>query len=150
MKVILLKDVKGSGKQGDVVNVSNGYARNFLFPKALAKEATKENINIINQQKAAAAHQQELDLKAAKELAGTIDKKDVKIRLKAGSNGKLFGSVNTKDIADALNEQHNMEVDKKKLVLKDSIKECGSYAVAVKLFPNVQAVINVIVEAIEE
>ena len=150
MKVILLKDVKGSGKQGDIVNVSDGYARNFLFPKALAKEATNENINIVNQQKAAVAHQQELDLKAAKELAGTIDKKDVMIRLKAGSNGKLFGSVNTKDIADALNEQHNMEVDKKKLVLKDSIKECGSYPVAVKLFPNVQAVINVIVEAIEE
>ncbi|MBN2880033.1 MAG: 50S ribosomal protein L9 [Clostridia bacterium] len=150
MKVILLKDVKGSGKQGDIVNVSDGYARNFLFPKAMAKEATNENINIVNQQKAAVVHQQELDLKAAKELAGTIDKKDVMIRLKAGANGKLFGSVNTKDIADALNEQHNMEVDKKKLVLKDNIKECGSYPVAVKLFPNVQAVINVIVEAIEE
>ena len=150
MKVILLNDVKGSGKKGEIVNVSDGYARNFLFPKQLAKEATKQNIDVVKQQKAAAKHQEELDLKAAKDLAETVNNKDVIIKHKAGSNGKLFGSVNTKDIADALNSQHNMEVDKKKLVLKDNIKECGKYTVAVKLYPNVQANINVLVEAIEE
>lgn len=150
MKVILLNDVKGSGKKGEIVNVSDGYARNFLFPKNLAKEATKQNIDVVKQQKAAMLHQQEIDLQAAKDLAETINKKDVIIKLKAGSNGKLFGSVNTKDIADALNEQHNMQIDKKKLVLKDNIKDCGNYPVAVKLYPNVQATINVVVEAIEE
>ncbi len=149
MKVILLKDVKGSGKKGDVANVSDGYARNFLFPKGLAQEATKQNVNAVNQKKAAEAHQKELDLQAAKDLADTINDKDVVIKLKAGANGKLFGSVNTKDIADAMNKQHSMNVDKKKLVLKDSIKECGKYQVAVKLYPGVQAKVNVIVEAIE-
>ena len=150
MKVILTKDVKGSGKKGDVVKVSDGYARNFLFPKGLAKEATKQNVTAINQKKAAVEHQKELDLQAAKELAGKIDNKDVIIKLKAGANGKLFGSANTKDVADAVNAQHNMNVDKKKLVLKDSIKECGTYPVTIKIYPNVTAKINVIVEAIEE
>ena len=150
MKVILLKDVEGSGKKGDVAKVSDGYARNFLFPKGLAKEATKQNVNEVNQKKAAQEHQKETSLQAAKDFAATVNDKDVVVKLKAGANGKLFGSVNTKDIADALNEQHNMDVDKKKLVLKDSIKDCGKYQVAVKLYPNVQAVVNVIVEAIKE
>ena len=150
MKVILLKDVKGSGKEGAIVNVSDGYARNFLFPKELAQEATKQNINVIQQKNAALSHQKKVGMQAAKDFADTINNKDVVIKLKAGSNGKLFGSVNTKDIADALNDQHSIEVDKKKLVLKDSIKDCGKYSVAVKLYPNVQAIINVIVETIEE
>jgi len=149
MKVILLKDVKGSGKQNDIVNVSDGYARNFLFPKGLAREATKQNINAAIQKKAAEQHQKELDLKTAKDLAASLNDKDVVIKLKAGANGKLFGSVNSKDIADAFNEQHNMNVDKKKLVVKSSIKECGKYPVAIKLYPGVQAAVNVIVEAIE-
>ena len=150
MKVILIKDVKGSGKKGDIVNVSDGYARNFLLPKGLAKEATAQNVNAVNQKKAAIEHQKQLDLQAANDLAETLNNKDVIVRLKAGANGKLFGSVNTKDIADALNSQMNMDIDKKKLVLKDSIKECGKYPVSIKLYPNVQASINVIVEAIEE
>ncbi len=150
MKVILLKDVKGSGKKGDIVNVSDGYARNFLFPKGLAQEATKHNINSANQMKAAQEHQKELDLQAAKELADSIEGKNVLITIKAGTNGKLFGSVNTKDIADELNKQHNLDIDKKKLILKDSIKECGTYPIAVKLYPNIQATVNVIVESSEE
>ena len=149
MKVILLKDVKGSGKQGDIVKVSDGYARNFLFPKGLAQEATKQNINAATQKKAAEQHQKDLDLQAAKDLATSLNDKDVVIKLKAGANGKLFGSVNSKDIADAFNTQHNMNVDKKKLVVKDSIKQCGKYPVVIKLYPNVQAKVNVIVEAIE-
>ncbi|MEX1376416.1 MAG: 50S ribosomal protein L9 [Eubacteriales bacterium] len=150
MKVILLKDVKGSGKKGDIVNVSDGYARNFLFPKGLAQEATKQNINTVEQKKAAIEHQQELELQEAKDLAASLDNKEVTIKLKAGANGKLFGSANTKDVADAVNEQLNMDIDKKKLVLKDSIKECGVYPVKIKLYPNVTASIKVNVEAVEE
>ena len=150
MKVILLKDVKGSGKKGDIVNVSDGYARNFLFPKELAQEATKQNVDTVQQKKGAQQHQIELDLQAAKDLAATLDNKEVTIKLKAGANGKLFGSANTKDVADAVNEQLNMDIDKKKLVLKDSIKECGVYQVAIKLYPNVTATIKVNVEAVEE
>ena len=149
MKVILLKDVKGSGKKGDVANVSDGYARNFLFPKGLAQEATKQNVNSVNQKKAAEQHQKDLELQAAKDLAASLNDKDVIIKLKAGANGKLFGSVNSKDIADAFNAQHNMDVDKKKLVVKDSIKNCGKYPVTIKLYPGVQAEVNVIVESIE-
>lgn len=150
MKVILTKDVKGTGKKGDLANVSDGYARNFLFPKGFAQEATKQNITIIEQKKAAAEHQKALDEKAARDFANELNTKEVVVKLKAGANGKLFGSVNTKDVADAFNAQYNMSIDKKKLVLKESIKACGTYPVDIKLYPNISATINVVVKAIKE
>lgn len=150
MKVILNKDVKGSGKKGDIINVSDGYARNFLFPRDLAREASAQNVNIAKQQKAGKEHQKKEEEKAARELAASFDGKEVVVNIKAGANGKLFGSVNTKDIAEAFNKKYSMKIDKKKMVLKDSIKECGTHPVVIKLYPNITAKINVVVKAIED
>lgn len=150
MKVILIQDVKGSGKRGEIVNVSDGYARNFLLPKGLAKQASAQNINAVKLQKAAILHQKQEGEKAAKSLAANLDGKEVVISIKAGANGKLFGSVNTKDIADAFNKQYDFQVEKKKIVLKEAIKVCGTYPITVKLYPNIASKINVVVKALEE
>ena len=147
MVVILLKDVKGTGKAGEVVKVSDGYARNRLIPKGLAKEATEGNIRNLEKQKEIADEKRAEQKAAAQKQAEKINEITLTIRSKGGESGKLFGSITSKDIADALQERENIKVDKKKIVLDSPIKQTGSSEVTVKLFPEVTAVlkINVII-----
>ena len=147
MVVILLKDVKGTGKAGEVVKVSDGYARNRLIPKGLAKEATEGNIRNLEKQKEIADEKRAEQKAAAQKQAEKINEITLTIRSKGGESGKLFGSITSKDIADALQEQENIKVDKKMIVLDSPIKQTGSSEVTVKLFPEVTAVlkINVII-----
>lgn len=144
MKVILLKDVKGLGKSGNVVNASDGYARNFLFPKNLAKEATDGNVKELNLRKEAERKKKLEELEKAQKLASELKNKEVKIVLKAGKDGRLFGAITSKDIADAFKKQLNINIDKKKIV-SDTIKQQGTYEVEVKLYPEVSTKIKVIV-----
>lgn len=143
MKVVLLQDVKDLGKKEDIVNVSDGYARNFLFPRKWAVEATSGKLNEIADKKNAEKVRKNKELQAAKELADKLNKVEVTIKTKAGENGKLFGSITSKDIADAIKAQHKYEVDKKKLVLSDPIKTAGSYQVEIKVYPEVSAKVSV-------
>lgn len=138
MKVILLADVKGQGKKGQLVNVSDGYARNFLFPKNLAKEANAAAMNELNTKAAAVAFHYEEDKAAAKTLAEKIEGTTVVLRAKAGANGKLFGSVTSKEIATELNKMLSTSIDKKKLTVAD-IKNYGEYTATVKLFTDISA-----------
>ena len=146
MKVILLEDVKALGKKGQVVNVSDGYARNLLLPKKLGVEATGKNMNDLKLQK---AHEDKLAaqrLEEAKLFAAEIAKAEVVLELKVGEGGKLFGAVSSKEIAQAAKEQLNMELDKKKLVLPNPIKTVGTTSVSVKLHPQVTAELKVVVK----
>lgn len=139
MKVILLTDVKGSGKEGQIVNVSDGYARNFLFPKKLAQPADSNNINQAKLKEGAKQHKHEQQRKTAAELANTMSGLTVKIRTKIGENGRLFGSVTASEISDALKSQYDLTVDKKKIKLKDPIKSAGVYEVSAHMFENTDA-----------
>lgn len=144
MKVILTQDVKGQGKKGELVNVSDGYARNFLFPRNLATPADAAAMNDLkNKEEAAAFHKKE-EKEAALATAELLKGKTVKIAAKAGQNGKLFGSVTAKEVAQALNEQYKVEADKRKLEMTD-IKNFGSYAVTLKLPQGVTAAFTVTV-----
>jgi large subunit ribosomal protein L9 len=146
MKVILLQDVKGQGKKGTLVNVSDGYARNFLFPKNLAKEANAGAMAELNSKAAAAAFHYEEDKAAAKALAEKISGTRVEIKAKAGANGKLFGSITSKEIAAELNKLLGTSIDKKKLTVSD-IKNYGEYTATVKLFTDITASFTVVVSA---
>ena len=146
MKVILLQDVKGQGKKGQLVNVSDGYARNFLFPKNLAKEANEAAMAEFNSKAAAATYHYEQDKAAAKALAQKIDGTKVEIKAKAGANGKLFGSITSKEIATELNKLLGTSIDKKKLTVSD-IKNYGEYTATVKLFTDISATFTVVVTA---
>lgn len=148
MKVILLKDVKGLGKKGDIVNAKDGYARNFLIPKGFAQEATVGNIKVVEEQKKAKKRREEEELKKAKALAEKISSLTVTIKSKAGENGKLFGSITTKDIASALSKQNKVKIDKRKIVLENNIKTLGVTYVEVKVYPSVTAKLRV--EVVEE
>ena len=143
MKVILLADVKGKGKAGDVVKVNDGYARNMLFPKGLAKEATAGNLKNLEHQKAIAAEQEAERKAEAEATAKKLADLTVKIETKAGDNGKLFGSITSADIADACKEQASIEIDKKKIVLDAPVKQAGNVEVQVKLYPEVTAKLKV-------
>ena len=143
MIVILMKDVKGSGKAGDVVKVSDGYARNMLLPKGLAKEATEGNIRSLEKQKAIAAEKLEEQKAAAKEMASKLEKITLKIESKGGDSGKLFGSITSKDIAEALEKQEGMKIDKKKIEMKTPIKQAGETEVTLKLFTEISAQLKV-------
>ena len=134
MIVILNKDVKGTGKAGDVVKVSDGYARNMLIPKGLATEATQGNIRHLEKQKAIAAEKKAEEKAAAKKQAEKIGKLTVTIKTKAGDGGKIFGSITSKDIAEGLKSQHGIEVDKKKIQLSSPIKQTGEMSVDIKLY----------------
>ncbi len=138
MKVILLADVKGQGKKGQLVNVSDGYARNFLFPKNLAKEANAAAMNELNTKAAAVAFHYEEDKAAAKALADKINGTTVTLHAKAGANGKLFGSITSKEIAIELGKLLGETIDKKKLTVAD-IKNYGEYTATLKLFTDVAA-----------
>lgn len=145
MKVILTQDVKGHGKKGQLVDASDGYARNFLIPKKLAVEATAQNLSELKNAETKKRIQEEKELAAAKETAAKLEGCVVKIVRTSGADEKLYGSVATKDIAEALLEQHKIEIDKRKIVLNDAIKAYGSYTVAVKLHTAVSGKINLIV-----
>ncbi|MCX7951939.1 MAG: 50S ribosomal protein L9 [Clostridiales bacterium] len=143
MKVILKADIKGVGKKDEIINVSDGYARNFLFPKKLAVEATEGNVRVLEEQKAKEAEKKREEIKKAQELAKKISELIVNVYVKVGDNGKIFGSVTSKDIADALKSQHNIDIDKKKFDLGEAIKIAGVYTVDVKGYPEVTAKLKV-------
>lgn len=139
MKVILLQDVKGHGKKGAVVEVSDGYARNYLLPRQLAVEATPGRLKEHAQQQAARQNRRERELAAARELAARLSALRLNISARVGEGGKLFGAISNKDIAEALEKQQGITIDKKKIVLKEPVKSTGEYTVTVKLYPEVQA-----------
>ena len=147
MKVILTQDVKGKGKKGEIINVSDGYARNFLFPKGHAIEATASNLNDLKGKRESVEYQTEQDKQRATEIAEKFKEIEVVIKTKAGDNGKLFGSITSKDIADALTAQHHIKLDRKKFVM-DSIKTLGTHNVKVKLFQGITGELRVTVNKI--
>lgn len=142
MKVILNDDVPGKGTAGDIVNVSDGYARNYLFPRKLAREATKQNLNAAEQTIAAAKHKREKAKQDAQQVASALEGSTVTIRAKRGNGGKLFGAVTAKEVADAIAERYGLEIDKKKFNVP-VIKELGIYDVTVKVFAEVSTKIKV-------
>ena len=137
MKIILLEDVKTLGKKGDIVNVSDGYARNMILPKKIGVEATPKNLNDLKLQKANEEKIAQENLEAARAFAEEIAKKEVVVKLKVGENGKVFGSISAKEISEAAKEQHGLDIDKKKLVLPAPIKSLGEVTIPIKLHPSV-------------
>ncbi len=142
MKVVLLADVKGTGKKGELCNVSDGYARNFLFPKKLAIEADSTALNELKNREQAAAHHKQEEINAAKATAEKLEGKTVTIVAKAGSAGKLFGSVTSKEIVAEIKKSLNIEIDKKKMSVAD-IKSFGEYIAEIKLYPGISAKLTV-------
>jgi len=147
MIVILLKDVKGTGKAKDIVKVSDGFARNMLIPKGLATEATGSNVKSLEKQKALIDEKKAQDLKKATEFAEKLSGLSVDIASKAGEGGRLFGSITSMDIAAALKEQHKIDVDKKKFVMDTPLKHVGEFEVLIKLYQDVSAKLKVNVKA---
>ena len=145
MKVILQQDVKGQGKKGQMVNVSDGYARNFLFPKKLAVEATADNVNTMKLQEKARLTKLAEEKAQAQAIAEQLKELTVRIVAKGGNGGRLFGVVTTKEVADALKAQHNIEINKAKLVLDDPIKSFGGYELKAKLGHDVTGTVKVVV-----
>lgn len=148
MEVILLQDVKSLGKKGEIVKVNDGYARNYILPKKLGVEANSKNLNDLKLQKAHEAKVAAEQLEAARQLAEEIEEKEVVLKLKLGEGGKTFGSVSSKEIADAAKAQLGYEIDKKKIQLKESIKTIGTHNVAIRLHAKVTAELKV--KVIEE
>ena len=142
MQVILNKDVKGTGKAGDIVNVSDGFARNMLFPKGLATEATTANVRNLEKQKANEAAKKAEEKAAAQELAKKLEEAKVTIKTKSGEGGRLFGSITSKDIAEAAKKQ-GYDIDKKKIQLSSPIKSIGRFDIKVKLYPEVVGTLTV-------
>lgn len=148
MQIILLEDVKSLGKKGEIVDVSDGYARNYVLPKKLGVEANSKNRNDLKLQKANADKIAKEQLEAAKELAGVLETKQVTLTMKSGEGGKAFGSISSKEIAQAAKEQCDLELDKKKIQLAEPIKAVGVYEVGVKLHPKVTGTLKVkVIEA---
>ena len=139
-----MQDVKGQGKKGQTINVSDGYARNFLLPKNLAVEATNAAINDMKGKDEAFAYKKQTELNEAKEMQTKLSGISVKLAAKAGANGKLFGSVTNKDIAEALISQHHIKIDKRRFEMED-IKQTGTFEISVKLYPDVVGKLKVVV-----
>jgi large subunit ribosomal protein L9 len=148
MQVILLEDVKSHGKKGEIVNVSDGYARNFILPKKLGLEATAKNLNDLKLQKAAEEKKQLEILEQAKSLKAEIETKSVLLKIKAGEGGRTFGSLSTKEISAAVKEQLGYDLDRKKYTLNDPIRNMGTYSVPIKLHPKVIAELKVKVDSL--
>ena len=145
MKVVLLADVKGSGKKGELVNVSDGYARNFLFPRKLAKEADAQAMNELKNAEEAKAYKIKTETEAAKKAAELLEGKTVKMTAKAGQGGRLFGSITAKEIAEAIKSQFKLEIDKRKISVDGDIKAFGSYSCEIKLYAGITAKLFVMV-----
>lgn len=143
MKVILLKDIKGTGKKGEIINASDGHARNYLIPRGLAKEATDGSVKELEHQNAAKVKKEEQALAEAKALAAKIDTLEVTVKTKAGEGGRLFGSITNKDIADLIKSVHNLDIDKKKIVMEHPIRNLGTSQITIKVYPKVTAQIKV-------
>ncbi len=143
MKVVLLKDVKSQGKKGDIINVSDGYARNFLLPRGLAVEANSHALNDLKGQKEAEVFRKDTEIANAKQICEKINNVTVELSAKAGENGKLFGSITAADVAQGLKMQHHIVVDKKKFLLADGLKHIGVTPVEVKIYPGISATIKV-------
>ena len=142
MKVILKADIKGVGKKDQVINASDGYARNYLFPRKLAEEATANALHVVNAKKENERKKKLAELEAAQKLAAELKGKEVTINANAGDNGRLFGAITNKDVAEVINSQFNLSIDKKKIVV-NTIKVAGTYEVEVKLYPEVSTKMKV-------
>ncbi len=145
MKVVLLMDVKGHGKKGDVVEASDGYARNFLLPKKMAEIATADVLNNLKGKNEAAAYHKQQEIEKAKEIAASLEGAKVVLTGKAGDNGKLFGKITNQNVADAIKFQLHHVIDKRKIVLPDGIKTIGETTVEIKVYPEISAKIKVLV-----
>ena len=145
MEVILLQDVKTLGKKGEIVKINDGYARNFVLPKKLGVEANTKNLNDLKLEKARQANQEAQERAEAKELAAKIEEQAVKVTIKTGEGGRVFGAVSSKEISAAAKEQLGLDIDKKKMKLEESIKTLGTYEVPVKLHREVTAKLKVVV-----
>ena len=145
MQVILTQDVKGQGKKGQMVNVSDGYARNFLLPRGLAQEATKENINVMKGKAESLEYKIKTEKEAAQKIVDALKEIEVVLTAKCGANGKLFGSITSKDVAEALKMQHHIKLDKKKFVMND-IKTLGTTEVEVKVYTGIAGKLKVVVK----
>ena len=143
MKVILMDNIKGVGKKDEIINASDGYARNYLLPKKLAVEANAENMSKLNNKKESANYKKDQEKQNAEELAKKLKGIMLKIKVKAGENGKIFGGVTSKEISENLKNQYNLIVDKKKIELKEAIKTLGSFNVSIKLFEGITADLKV-------
>lgn len=146
MKVILLQDVKGTGYKDQVIDVSDGFAHNFLLPKKMARVASSVNVKELSMQKQAKQHSKDIEKDKAQALAEKLSQRVVKFEMKAGKDGKLFGSVTSQEIAGALMEQHKIEVDKKKIILNEHIRHTGEYDVEIKLYSGVMAQIKLVIK----
>ncbi len=145
MQVILTQDVKGQGKKGQMVNVSDGYARNYLLPRGLAQEATKENINIMKGKAESLEYKIKTEKEAAQKIVDTLKEIEVVLSAKCGANGKLFGSITSKDVSEALKMQHHIKLDKKKFVM-DDIKTLGTAEVEIKVYTGISGKLKVVVK----
>lgn len=143
MKVILLQDIKNVGKKNEIINANDGYARNFLFPKKLAVEANKDNMLKLEAKQASNAHKKNLEIEANKQKAKQIEEITLNLKVKAGANGKTFGGITSKEIAEALKKELGIEIDKKKIALKETIKTLGTYIVEVKFGDGVNAQLRI-------
>ena len=149
MKVILTQDVKAQGKKGQIINVSDGYARNFLFPKGLAVIADAKAMSDIKNKEASEKHRIAVETEEARQVAKKLEGVIVKIKLQAGPDGRLFGSVTSKDISEEIEKATGIKIDKKKIMLEDPIKSFGTYTIDIKLYPEVIGKINVVVSDIK-
>jgi large subunit ribosomal protein L9 len=150
MKVILLEDVKGVGKKGQIINAADGHARNFLIPKKFAVEATAAQLKELDAKKSSQLHRQQEELENAQKIAQSLSETSIKVPVKTGSKGKLFGSVTSKELATALSEKTGLEIDKKMVLLDEPIRQVGEKQVSVKLHPQVTAKVTVDIVRIEE
>lgn len=143
MKVILMSNIKGVGKKDEIINASDGYARNFLFPKKLAVEANAENLGKLKGRNDSKQHKKDIEKNEAEQIAQKLEKITLTIEVKSGENGKIFGGVSTKEISEQLEKQHNIKIDKKKIELKETIKNLGTFNINAKLFEGVNGNIKI-------
>ena len=147
MKVILLKDIKGTGKKDQIIEVSDGYGRNYLLPRKMAVEATNEAVNSIENSKSAAKHREDVKKNDAETAAREMKGKTVTLKVRAGDNGRLYGSITTQEIADALKAQHGVEVDKRKIEVDGKVTSVGQTTITIKLYAGVATKMNLVIEA---
>lgn len=143
MKVILLDNIKGVGKKEEIINASDGYARNFLFPKKLAVEANNENMSKLKAKKQSEQYKKDVNKENAEKIAKKLDDITLTIKVKAGENGKIFGGVTSKEISEELKKQYKIDIDKKKIILNENIKNLGSFDISMKLFEGVTGKLKV-------